>query len=408
MPRFAYKWIDKEGVKRSATAEAERLEELEGRLLEQGIALLSIRPVGGNGVAARSGDGSPRRRKVARRDLIELCIFAATLTDAGLPITTAFRDFADETRNTYFRSVLEGIATSVESGETLASSMSLHPDIFKVEFISVVRAGEKSGRLPESFTEIRSWLEWEERISGDIRQATTYPMVVSILLALFVLFLFSSVIPKIAAILEDMHVAMPLITRLILGASHAASRTWWIWLLLLVGIPLATRLAIRRSEAFAERWDSMLLRLPVLGELNSMGAQSRFAQNFAVLHRAGISILENLELCMGLVGNRCFAKALSFAIRDVGEGGTLTGSLRRSALFSPLCLRMLAAGESTGDLEKALSNVARYYNEELPRRIKHAFSLMEPAMILVLVAVVGTVALAIFLPILSLGSGLRR
>ena len=407
MPKFAYAWIDQDGRRRSAIAEAESAHELEGLLFERGVAVVSLRPSGMAG-AFRSHRGALRRRKVSRRDLIELCIFAATLTDAGLSITTALRDFAEETRNLHFRSVLEGMATSVESGESLASTMAANPDIFRTEFVSVVRAGEKSGRLPEAFTEIRGWLEWQERIAGDIRQATTYPLVVSVLLALFILYLFSSVIPKIAAILEEMHVAMPLVTRLVLGASHAASRTWWIWLLVFVGIPLGFRFALRRSEGLAEWWDGILLGLPLFGELNSMGAQSRFAQNFSVLHRAGISILDNLELCTGLVGNRRFAKALGFAIRDVGEGGTLTGSLRRSGLFSPLSLRMLAAGESAGDLEKSLSNVARYYNEELPRRIKRAVAFLEPALILVLVGVIGTVALSIFLPILSLGSGLRR
>lgn len=407
MPRFTYRWVDERGKKLSAVAESRSIDELEGMLLGQGMALLDIHPSGSN-LSSDQRQKAKGRRKVSRRDIIELSIFAGTLCEAGLSITTALRDFAEETRNPYFRSVLEGMATSVESGETLASSMACHPDIFKTEFVSVVRAGEKSGRLPESFAEIKSWLEWQERIAGDIRQATTYPMVVSILLSLFILYLFSSVVPRIAAILETMHVAMPFITRLVLGVSHLATRTWWLWLGIFIGIPLGIRQWIRRSPRFAEWWDGLLLRLPVLGELNSMGSQSRFAQNFAVLHRAGISILENLELCTGLVGNRRFSRALSFAIRDVGEGGSLTASLRKSGLFSPLSLRMLAAGEQSGDLEKALGNVARYYNEELPRRIKRAFGLLEPALIVVLVAVVGTVALAVFLPILSLGSGIRK
>jgi type IV pilus assembly protein PilC len=407
MPRFAYKWIDAEGKKRSAVAEASSMKELEGLLLEQGVALLEMHATGSN-LANDRAAGTKRRRKVSRRDLIELCIFAGTLCEAGLSITTALRDFAAETGNNYFRSVLEGMATSVESGETLASSMAHHPDIFKTEFVAVVRAGEKSGRLPESFAEIKSWLEWQERIAGDIRQATTYPLVVSILLSLFVLYLFSSVVPKIASILETMHVAMPFVTRMVLGISHMATKTWWLWLGLFVGVPIAIRELIRRIPRFADWWDGILLRLPVLGELNSMGAQSRFAQNFAVLHRAGISILENLELCSALVGNRRFSRSLGFALRDVEEGGSLAASLRKSGLFSPLSLRMLAAGEQSGDLEKALGNVARYYNEELPRRIKRAFALLEPALIVVLVAVIGTVALAIFLPILSLGSGIRK
>ena len=404
MPHFTYAWIDGDGIRRKATAEAPDQSTLEHRLLDQGMALLDVAPA----VRGKPSGPSFFTRKVSRRDLVELCIYAGSMVEAGISITTALRDFAAETRDERFRSILEGMASSVESGETLASTMAVHPDVFTTEFVSVVRAGERSGRLPGAFAEVRRWLEWQERIAGDIRQATTYPLVVSVILSLFILFLFSSVVPKIAKILEDMHLALPLITRLVLAVSHLATRTWWAWILLLVAIPLAVRALLRKSEPFAAWWDGQVLKIPVFGPLASMGAQARFAQNFAVLHRSGISILDNLELCTTLVGNRSFARALGFAHRDIQEGGTLAASLRRSGLFSALSIRMLAAGEATGDLERSLGNVAKYYDEELPRRIKQVFSLMEPALIVVLVAVVGTVALAIFLPIISLGSGLRR
>jgi general secretion pathway protein F len=347
-------------------------------------------------------------RKVPRRELSELCTFLGTLVRAGVSIPTALRDFSQETKHPWFRYVVEQVYLAVEAGESLAGSMEKFPRVFSEELRGMVKAGERSGSLPEALGRVRAHLDWQERLSGDIRQATTYPVVVSLLLSVFVLYLFSSVVPGIAKILVDLKVPLPLVTKIVLLISDLVKEIWWLVVVVVVAAITGIAQGRKRSEGFRLAWDGMLLKLPVFGELNSMIAQARFSQNAAVLHRSGLSILENLELCHGLVGNAVFARALSFALRDVREGGSLAQSLRGSGIFSGMAVRMIAAGESSGDLDRSLDHVAAYYEEEVPRKVKRVFAIVEPMLIVTLVAIVGVVAMAIFLPILGMSSGVRQ
>jgi len=149
----------------------------------------------------------------------------------------------------------------------------------------------------------------------------------------------------------------------------------------------------------------MLLQLPILGELLQMLTLSKFVQNFAVLYQAGIPVLHCLQLCRGLVGNQVVANALQDMERSISEGSTIHESLRRHRIFPPMMIQMISVGEATGSLPKTLTNVANYYNREIPRRIKKIFALLEPIITLGLIAIVGIVALALFMPLMSLMGG---
>ncbi len=408
MPVFGYSWVDEHGHRHSAVVAAESRSELERKLDQEGKVVVSIGRDRGIAQGAPVRNRTVGERKVPRRELSELCTFLGTLVRAGVSIPTALRDFSQETRHPWFRHVVEQLYLAVESGESLAGSMEKFPRVFSGEFCGMVRAGERSGSLPEALSRVRAHLDWQERLSGDIRQATTYPLVISLLLGAFVLYLFSSVVPGIAKILLDLKVPLPLVTKLVLAVSDLVKSVWWAFVLGGGATWIGIVQGKRRSEAFRLAWDGMLLKVPVFGELNSMIAQAKFSQNCAVLHRSGISILENLELCHGLVGNAVFARALSFALRDVREGGSLGESLKASGICSGMAVRMIAAGESSGDLDRSLDHVAAYYEEEVPRKVKRVFAIVEPLLIVVLVAIVGVVAMAIFLPILGMSSGVRH
>lgn len=408
MPVFSYSWVDENGRRQSAVAASESRAELERKLDLEGKVVVSIGKDRGTSIAASKPRQAVSERKVPRRELSELCTFLGTLVRAGVSIPTALRDFSQETRHPWFRYVVEQVYLSVEAGESLAGSMEKFPRVFSEELRGMVKAGERSGSLPEALGRVRAHLDWQERLSGDIRQATTYPVVVSLLLAGFVLYLFSAVVPGIAKILVDLKVPLPLVTKAVLLISDLVKNVWWVVVLVVVAVWTGIIQGRKRSESFNLLWDGMLLNIPVFGGLNSMIAQARFTQNCAVLHRSGLSILENLELCHGLVGNAVFARALSFALRDVREGGSLAQSLKGSGIFSGMAVRMIAAGESSGDLDRSLDHVAAYYEEEVPRKVKRVFAIVEPMLIVTLVAIVGVVAMAIFLPILGMSAGVRN
>jgi type II secretory pathway component PulF len=187
-----------------------------------------------------------------------------------------------------------------------------------------------------------------------------------------------------------------------------AQATWWIWLPMIVFLVLFVVIGRKVSPRVALLLDHIKLRLPIFGSLNHMLALSRFAHNLAILYRAGVPILQSLEYCKrGLIGNTVVEKAVTNVAAAVNTGSTISEAMHRQPIFSAMLLRMVNMGETTGNLDNALDNVADYYNEIIPRRIKKVFAIMEPMLMLFLIGIVGCVALAIYLPIISLMGAIR-
>lgn len=237
---------------------------------------------------------------------------------------------------------------------------------------------------------------------SDIKQATIYPITVTVALFGFIMVLFTFVVPSFISALSGMRVVMPLPTRLVMMVSDFFLVTWWIWLSAMIFMPMAIKVMRKRSANFAYKLDQMKLRILVFGELNKMFTVSKFAYNFSSLFKSGVPLLENLKLCESVVGNKVMEQALKKAGRDVAGGMKLSESLKKYEGFNSNVLMMIAVGEASGDLGGALGNIASYYNEEIPRRVKKIFAIVEPVILLVLIAVVGFTALSIILPIVSM------
>jgi type IV pilus assembly protein PilC len=300
------------------------------------------------------------------------------------------------------------VQAHIEAGLQFHEALRKYPGTFSPHFVSAVRAGELSSKLPETLGDLKDYLEWADKVISDVRQATMYPAIVLGVILVFMAFLFTFIIPKFAELLDKLHVPQPLLTRMVLTTSDLVRHTWWAWLpamiFLFVGVPLARKI----SPKFALAVDRWKLRLPVFGELNLMLALSKFSHNLAILYRSGISIIEALKLCQqGLIGNLYVEQAVGEMSKDVQNGSTISEAMQRQPVFSAMLVRMVTMGENTGNLDKALENVSDYYNDTIPRRIKKLFTMMEPALMLFLIFTVGVIALAIYLPILSLMGHLR-
>src|SRR5438093_254724 len=238
-------------------------------------------------------------------------------------------------------------------------------------------------------------------------RASIYPMIVLSVVCAFVLLLFSFVIPKFVTLLAAANVPLPLLTQIVFGASDFAKATWWVWPLLGLVLYVSVRTACRLSKGFRLWFDELKLNLPVFGELQLMLAISRFAHNLALLYKAGIAIVTALKLCEDLVGNAVVEKAVREMQAAIESGDSISEAMGRHRIFPSLLVRMVAIGETSGNLDVGLQNVSDYYHDVVPRRIKAIFALVEPAMIVFLVMLVGTIAIAIFLPILSLMSVIK-
>lgn len=411
MTTFQYTGIDLSGRAVTGTLAAEDAGALEQRLRQSDIWLVEAAPAtppDRSPVAQRRARQAARSgRPAPRRQLISFCTMMDFLARVGIPMVQALEIVAEDCEHPGFRQTLEAVRAEVQGGKKLYESLETFPRQFSPHFISLVRVGEASGSLPESMAELRRHLEWQDQIAADIRQATLYPLIVSVLVGAFVLLLFSFVVPRFAQLLAVTKVPLPLPTRFVFGASDFVKSTFWIWLLLAVIVPSGVSLGRRWSVRFSCAYDRFRFSLPVFGPLNHMLAMSQVAQSLALLYRSGVTLLSSLRLCEGLANSPLIAGSLR-DIHDRIEGGaTLSEGMRRHSVFPPLFIRMVVLGERTGSLDRALENVVAYYGLIVPRRLKKVFGILEPALILALVGIVGLVALAVLMPIFSLMQGIR-
>lgn len=411
MPVFNYQATDQRGRNFNGSMPAHDEGNLEERLRQAGLWLIDANIQRPSLAVENHSDGKPSRLglrgKRKRRTLIEFCTLMSFQIKVGVPLIQALDVAITDCEDLRFRQVLSGMQKHLEAGLLFHQALEKYPKVFSEQFISVIKAGETSSKLPETFEDLGSYLEWVEQIVADVRQASLYPAIVSVVIFAFVLFLFSFIIPKFAGLLSGLHIPLPLITQVIFGAGDFFKASWWAWLAVLALVVIGIPLAQRHSPPFALALDKVKLNLPIFGGLNLMLAISRFTHNFAILYRSGIPILQSLELCQGLVGSPVVEMAVAQVNEDVKTGSTLSEGMRRQPIFPPLLLRMTVMGETTGSLDSALENVADYYNQIIPRRIKKIFTVVEPMLMLLLIFIVGAVALAIYLPLLALMGSIR-
>jgi type IV pilus assembly protein PilC len=411
MPVYQYSAVDKRGKTRRGTMPALDESNLAEKLQEAGLWLSDVlvhwpKPV------APSPRPELRRFRLrgnrGRRELIDFCTLMAFQIRAGIPLVRALDVASSDCKNPKFKELLTDLQGQIESGATFHEAMSLYPGIFSAHFLGVLKAGESTSNLPEAFQDLRDYLEWVEKVMADVRQATLYPSIVLTVIAFFMVFLFAFIIPKFADLLGKLNVKQPLLTQIVFGVGDFTHATWWIWLPLVALVVMFMLFGRRISPRVALVIDHLKLRLPILGELNLMLALSRFSHNLSILYRSGLPIIQALNMChKGLIGNVVIEQAVADVEDDVQTGSTISEAMHRQPVFSALLVRMVAMGESSGSLDKALDNVSTYYSEIIPRRIKHFFGILEPALMLLLIFLVGSVALAIYLPIISLMGAIR-
>lgn len=401
MANFQYRAIDADGKPIEGQMTAPDLSHLERQLQDMGLWLVRTLETKPRSVAR----SAKKTGKVKSRDLMEFSTHMFTLLEAGIPLTQALKSLSVETPNLHLRATLHTIFQQVEAGNTLHEAMRQHPRIFPPQVTNLVHAGEDSGTLTETFKELERYLDWVDQIRGDVRQATIYPSIVIVAVIALLVLLFTFVIPRFVPILEDLHVPLPTITVLVIATSEFMVGAWWIWGSVILASPVVWMVGKNYLTGFSRWRDRMILQLPVIGELIRMLTLSKFVQNFSVLYRAGIPVLQCLQLCQGVVGNYVVEKALQDTQRAVAEGSTINESLSRHTIFPPMVIQMISVGEATGTLPRTLMNIAIYYNREIPRKIKKIFAIVEPLITLGLIGIVGIVALALFLPMMSLMGG---
>ena len=399
MPVYQYTAVDDLGQTLRGQMEASSESALDTMLRKQGHWLAEATE---RSLALRQQGRTKGNRPVSRRLLIEFFLQANIQLRTGVTLVDAIGFGLDDVSHAGFREVQMQILDRVRAGSSFSEALAEHPKTFAPLVVSLIRAGESSGRLAETCGDIRRYYEWVDRLMSDIRQALLYPTMVLVATVLFFFLVFTFLIPRFASVLTEIKVPLPLLTRVFMDISKfMTGQAGWVAAGLVLAVVTAF-LAPKYSVTIARIVDRVKLSLPIFGPIHHLICLSRVAQNLATLYKSGIPLLQALGLCRTLVGNRLMEDSLQRVEAAVNAGRPMNEAMKADPLFSRLMAQMVGIGEKTGSLGDSLQHVADYYDEMVPRQVKKFLSLLEPVMILGLIVMVGTVALAVFLPIASM------
>jgi type IV pilus assembly protein PilC len=399
MALFAYRAVDAEGRISSGSLDAANAIDLELRLKRLGLDLVTF------GSVKRST--AARTRNVSRPELITFCFHLSQLLKAGVSIIEALTDLRDTVDNAGFRQVIASLIEDIGGGLKLSEAMANHGYCFDNVFVSLVRAGEQSGQMTEVLDELSENLKWQDEISSQAKKAMVYPAIVLVVIVGVVFVLMTVLVPQLAATFKTLVPKLPRETEVLIFLSNIFVRWWY----LLLGIPAALVAAAwffgRTSERAQRAIDELGLKLPVLGPIRQKIILARFSTYFAMLYKAGISVLDCIQICEKIVGNRIMEEGLQRVGRSISEGQGISQAFIATKLFPPLVLRMLRVGESTGALDAALLNVSYFYNREVRDGIGRMQTLLGPATTVVLGMLIVAILYSIFLPIYDVISKIK-
>ena len=329
------------------------------------------------------------------------------LTNAGVPLLECLADLRDTLSNPLLREVVASLIENIEGGMSLSQAMSEHPRVFEKVFVSLIRAGEKSGKLQEVFLHLTNTLKWEDEMASQSKQVLIYPAIVLVVVTGVAFFLMIYLVPQLTGFIENMGQTLPAHTKALLFVSSIFVQYWYAMLLFPAILFVILKLMVTFNTQARYHFDDLKLKLWPVGPILKKIILARFANFFAMLYASGISILECISICRDIAGNVVIAESLTQAGREIEEGKNLTQSFQSANIFPPLVLRMLKVGESTGALDKALLNVGYFYDRDVKEAIAKAQAMIGPAMTVLLGIMLGWIMFSVLMPIYDVISKVR-
>ncbi|MBI5912664.1 MAG: type II secretion system F family protein [Betaproteobacteria bacterium] len=391
MALYSYKAIDGRGKSLMGQIEAINLIDLELRLQRMGLDLI----VGG----PASRRSSMFKGAIGRPELINFCFHLDQLTSAGVAILEALTDLRDSVENPRFREVISGLIESIQGGQNLSSAMADYTDVFPKVFANLIRAGEETGRMSQVLKSLGENLKWEDELIAQTKKLMMYPAFVGSIVLAVTMFLMIYLVPQMIGFIKSSGQAIPLQTRILIQVSSFFINYWWAVLIAPVIAVAGIKLALTRSPAFRYKFDEFKLRVPLLGPIQRKIILSRFASIFAMMYSSGITILDCIKSSEDIAGNLVISEGLARAGQQIAEGKNVSTAFQDVGLFPPLVIRMLRVGESSGKLDNALLNVSYFYNRDVKDAIGKVEVMIEPAMTVILGALLGWVMLSVLGPI---------
>lgn len=402
METFSYTAVGADGKEKMGTVIAETREDAARSLKDQGLLPMSI---GKQSALDKDINFSFGKKGVKVRDLSVFCRQFSSIIKAGVNVINALSMMSEQTENKKLKAAIKNVQSNVEKGETLSSAMRSEGDIFPSLLISMVAAGEASGSLETAIERMAIQFEKDAKISGMVKKAMIYPIILIIVMIGVVIAMMMFVIPNFMDMFEGLDAEMPFMTVMVINMSNFILDRWWLLILIVVGIVFAYK-SYYKTDAGRHVIDRIKIKIPVFGVLTVKTACARFSRIMSTLLSAGMPMISAIEIAAGTMDNVLFKDALQKVRSGVALGMGFSQQIGVTRLFPAMLVHMVGIGEETGNIEDMLTNVANYYDEEVELATQSVTALMEPMIIIVMAVVVGALVLAIYQPMITLYSTL--
>jgi len=395
---ISFEWVgvDKIGKKMKGVQQAKSTTLAKNELRRQGIQVKKIykkkKPLFSSG------------KKIKPQDIALFSRQLATMMESGVPMVQAFEIIEGGQSNPKMAKLLNDVKTEIQSGSSLAESLSRHPIYFDELYCNLVAAGEKAGVLDELLDTIATYKERTEEIKGKIKKAMFYPAAVLFVAIGVTILLLVKVVPQFQDMFANFGADLPGLTLMVVNASDTMQKYWWMVTLIFVGLISGFIMLKKRSLKFAHALDRLSLKIPIVGGILFNAAVARFSRTLSTTFAAGVPLVEGLETVSGAVGNVVFRDAVMKIKDDVSTGHQLQLAMSQTNLFPHMVIQMAAIGEESGNLDTMLAKVADYYEQEVSNAVDALSSLLEPIIMVLVGGLVGVMVVAMYLPIFKMAS----
>ena len=402
MPVYEYKGVSATGKKTRGVVDADNAQAARAKLRKEGIFPTDL-------FEGQSGQVASSRKKISfggsvgSRDLAIMTRQLSTLLSSGIPIVESLSALVEQTENVKLKRVVSDIRDKVNEGAGLADAMRQHSRIFPALYANMVMAGESSGTLDLVLDRLADFTEGQVKLKGKLIQVMAYPCIMALIGVGVMLILFTFVIPKVTSIYEGIDAVLPLPTQVLISANEILL-SYWYFIPVVVFLFIYFLRAYMSKESGRYRVHQMLLNVPIFGKIIRLVAVSRFSRTLGTLISSGVPLLVSLDIVKNVVTNMVISRVIEKARKDISEGDSISGPLRKSGEFPPMVIQMIAVGERTGELESMLLKISDVYEEQVDRQVVTLTSLLEPIMIVAMAVSVGGIVMAVLLPLLELTS----
>jgi len=404
VPRFVFTGRTKEGKPHNGTIEAPNEEEAVALLQGREIIVVSLE----EGIAkpASVGRHTGTHRSVNSSDLVIFARSLSAMLDAGLPLLRSMEVVGDQARSQHLQKTIAEMTRDIRGGSTFRDAIAKHPTIFTAFWINLVETGEASGQLTKSLEQISVHMEKSGAVQRKVVSAMIYPLILLVGAIIAVLVFTLKIIPTFAEMYSSMGSDLPLLTQMVMSFSKLLSKYFLLCAAGVAGLWFALRVYVKTPPG-QWQFDMLKLRMPLIGPLLQLVAAQTFAANLGTLLKAGVPILHALEISISTCNNKVVASVLEHMKEGVREGRPLADPLGQTDIFPSMVAQMIAVGEQTGRLPNMLEEIAHYYDEQVTTAVDRLTTLVEPIMLIGIAVVIGTLVLAMYLPIFQMSSAMK-